>query len=56
MKKFLYFTGRTFQLIGLLALPSAIWAAEIQRSEAAAVGILLGAIGIFFLGWIFSKG
>ena len=48
---FLYFFGRTLQLIGLLVLPSAIWAAEVWRSEALAIGIFLGGVGIFFVGW-----
>jgi hypothetical protein len=55
MKTFMYLTGRTFQLIGLLILPSAIWVAEFHKSEAGAIGIFLAGIFLFFLGWIFSK-
>ena len=54
MKPF-YFLGRAFQVFGLLALPSAIWVAEVQKSEAGAVTILLGSMGIFFFGWVFTK-
>ena len=53
--KIIHFTGRVLQLAGLLALPSAIWAAEIQRSEALAVSVLVGSILIFFIGWILSR-
>ena len=55
MKRFLYFAGRTLQLAGLLILPSAIWAAEFQKSEARAVTLLVGSIGLFFLGWFLQK-
>lgn len=55
MKPSFYFVDRVFQVFGLLALPSAVWAAEVQKSEAAAVTILLGSIGIFFFGWVFTK-
>jgi len=55
MQGFLKFVGRMLQLIALLALPSAIWVAEIQKSEAGAVTIFLGSLGAFFVGWIFTK-
>lgn len=49
-----YFLGRTFELVGLLVLPSAIWVAEVQKSEAMAVTIFLGGIGMFFAGWLLT--
>lgn len=55
MGKILYFIGRTLQLIGLLLLPSAIWVAEVRRSEAEALAILGGSLAIFFAGWVFLK-
>jgi hypothetical protein len=55
MRPVFYFLGRTFQLIGLLILPSAIWIAEVQKNEAGAGAIFLGGIGTFFGGWIFLK-
>ncbi|GEM_PF-3334756 len=51
----LYFVGRTFQLTGLLVLPSAIWAVEVQKSEPMALGIFFGGIGIFVVGSILAK-
>ena len=56
MPGLLKFFGRTFELLGLLLLPSAIWAAEFQKSESGAVAIFLGSLGIFFIGWILTKG
>lgn len=50
-----YLVGRTFQLIGLLALPSAIWIAEFQKSEVLAISILIGSILVFFVGWIVTR-
>ena len=50
-----YLAGRTLQLTGLLALPSAIWAAEFLRSEPLAVGILLASLIVFFVGWIVAR-
>lgn len=55
MRPVFYFLGRTLQLISLLILPSAIWIAEVQKSEAGAVTIFLGGIGTFFVGWVFTK-
>ncbi|MBI4115531.1 MAG: hypothetical protein HY447_03040 [Candidatus Omnitrophica bacterium] len=50
-----YFLGRALQLIGLLALPSAIWIAEFEKSEAGAILVFLGSLVIFFVGWILTK-
>jgi len=44
----IYFVGRVFQLIGLLAMPSAMWVAEVQHDEALSIGVFVGA-GISFL-------
>ena len=55
MPGLLKFLGRTLQLIGLLILPSAIWVAEVQKSEAGAVTVFLGSLGIFLIGWVFLK-
>jgi hypothetical protein len=46
----LYFIGRAFQLIGLLAMPSAMWVAEIQRDEALSIGVFVGAGIVFLIG------
>ena len=54
MKTF-YFLGRTLQLIGLLAMPGAILVAEIAHSESGAIGIFLGSVLIFFIGYLFTR-
>jgi len=56
MPGLLKFLGRTLQLIALLILPSALWVAEFQKSESGAVTLFLGAIGIFFIGSLLTKG
>lgn len=56
MPGLLKFLGRTLELVGLLLLPSAIWVAEFQKSESGAVTLFLGALGIFFIGWLLTKG
>ncbi|MBI2167785.1 MAG: hypothetical protein HYU34_06085 [Candidatus Omnitrophica bacterium] len=48
MRQFLYWTGRFFQLVGLLLLPSAVWMTEVVKSEAGALLVFFGAIVIFF--------
>ncbi len=50
-----HLTGRTMQLVGLLALPSAIWVAEFQRSEALAISVLVGSLLVFFIGWMLAR-
>ena len=55
MKTIFNFIGRALQLFGLLALPSAIWVAEFQKNEAAAVTLFVGSMGIFFIGWVFTR-
>lgn len=50
-----YFLGRTLQLVSLLTLPSAIWVAEVQKSEAGAITIFIGAITLFLIGWLLAR-
>ena len=55
MKTLLRLAGRTFQLAGLITLPSAIWVAEINRSEKGAVAIFLGSLLVFFMGYLLTR-
>jgi hypothetical protein len=48
----IYLAGRIFQLIGLIAMPSAIWVGFIGHSERGSIAIFLSSIFIFFIGWI----
>ncbi len=45
-----YLAGRTFQLIGLLAMPSAIWVGQFGHNERGAIGIFLGSLLVFAIG------
>lgn len=49
-----YYAGKIFQLIGLIAMPSAIWVAQFEHSERGSIGIFLGSILVFFIGWILT--
>ena len=51
----LYTIGRAFQLIGLLAMPSAIWAAEVMHSEALCIGVFVGAGILFLIGFFLTS-
>jgi len=52
--------GRIFQLIGLIALPSAVWVGQIGHSERGmtaifAASVLIFSLGAFLLGWSKAK-
>lgn len=51
MKKIVYLAGRSLQWMGLIAMPSAIWAGHFGHNERGAIGIFLGSSLIFFLGY-----
>ena len=50
-----YRIGRGLQLFGLLILPSAIWIAQFEHNEALAIGVLGGAVIIFYLGYFLAR-
>ena len=51
----IYFTGRTLQVIGLVAMPSAIWVAAVYHNERACIGIFAGSLAVFTLGYFFAR-
>ena len=53
--KVFYYVGRFLQLVGLVVLPSAIWAGSFYHNERAAITIFVGSIFIFFIGWLFVR-
>jgi len=55
VKRPLYAVGRAFQLLALLVLPSAVWAAEFYHSEALSVGIFASAILAFGAGYFLTQ-
>ncbi len=51
----LYTIGRGLQLMGLLAMPSAMWVAEVQRDEALSISVFVGAGLVFLLGLFLTR-
>ena len=51
----LYHAGRIFQLIGLIAMPSAIWVGHIGHNERGAIAIFVSSILVFAFGTILLK-
>jgi len=51
----IYQTGRIFQIIGLIAMPYAIWVGEFGRDEAGAIGIFAGSSLVFFIGYLLTR-
>jgi len=51
----MYLVGRFLQIFALLAMPSAIWVADFQHSEAGALSIFLGSLGVFYAGYLFTR-
>ena len=50
----IYLAGRIFQLIGLLALPSAIWVGQIGHSERGMIAIFAASSFVFLLGYFLN--
>ena len=50
----IYSAGRIFQLIGLAALPSAIWVGQFGHNERGTIAIFLASLLIFLLGWLLT--
>ena len=55
MGKIISLAGRIFQLIGLLAMPSAIVVGEMFRDERQMIAIFAGAFVVFMFGWLIEK-
>ena len=46
----IYLAGRIFQVIGLMAMPSAIWVGQFGHNERASIAIFLSSIFVFVIG------
>lgn len=55
MRRTVYGAGRLCQVLGLLALPSAIWVAELEHSERGAVTIFAASLGVFAAGTLLVR-
>jgi hypothetical protein len=50
-----FWSGRLFQLAGLVWMPFSIWAGEIDRDERAAITIFAGAFLVFGFGTLLTR-
>ena len=55
MKAAVYYAGRGLQLIGLLAMPSAMWIAQFERNERLSIGVFVGSFVAFAAGYFLTK-
>ncbi len=55
MKGLAYCVGRLFQILGLLALPAAIWAGQLGHNEKQAILIFLASLFVFFIGYLLTR-
>lgn len=51
----IYLAGRIFQLIGLLALPSAIWIGELGHNERGMIAVFAASILLSIFGYFLTK-
>ena len=51
----LYYAGRIFQVIGLIALPSSIWVGQIGHSEKGSIAILVASLLVFAIGTLLLR-
>ncbi|MBI3306589.1 MAG: hypothetical protein HYZ84_02110 [Candidatus Omnitrophica bacterium] len=51
----MYYAGRIFQLIGLIAMPSAIWVGWIGHNERGCIAIFSASILVFFVGYLLTS-
>lgn len=55
MNRWVYYAGRILQLTGLLVMPSSMWISELQHNEALVIGVFLGSLLIFGLGFVLVR-
>ena len=51
----IYTAGRVLQLIGLLAMPSALWLAQFAHDERGSIVFFLGSLLLFWLGYLLTQ-
>jgi hypothetical protein len=51
----IYLAGRIFQIIGLIAMPSAIWVGHFGRNERGSIAIFAASLLVFFMGFILTR-
>ena len=51
----IYRAGRIFQIIGLIAMPSAIWVGWFGHDERGSIAIFIASIFVFFIGAVLIR-
>ncbi len=51
----IYLAGRIFQLIGLIAMPSAIWVGFLGHNERGCIAIFAASILVFAVGYFLAR-
>ena len=51
----IYLAGRVFQVMGLVAMPSAIWVGHFGHDEKGAITIFVGSTLVFSLGYLLTR-
>ena len=54
-KNMIRLAGRIFQLIGLVAMPAAIFVAEVDHNEKGCIAIFTASIVVFILGYLLTR-
>ncbi len=55
VKKWVYFSGRALQVVGLVALPSSLWVGFVGHNESGSILIFLVSIVIFYVGYLLTQ-
>ena len=55
MRTPVYGLGRALQILSLLVLPSAVWAAEFYHSESLSIGIFVASLLAFGAGYFLTQ-
>jgi len=51
----MYYTGCIFQIIGLVAMPSAMWIAEFEHNERGAIAVFSASGLVFLIGLFLTR-
>lgn len=51
----IYLTGRIFQIVGLIAMPSAMWVAQFEHNERGSIAIFVASIFVFYAGYFLTR-
>ena len=55
MRRWVYLSGRTLQIIGLAALPFSLWVGFLGHNESASIIIFLASVVAFYAGYLLTR-